>query len=164
MYRTMADALEAARDDDSVRAVVIEGEPGVFTAGNDIADFLEGAPAPGVAINDWPPFRFMEALSAFDKPVVAAVTGVAVGIGVTMLLHCDLVYIADDARLASPFVALGLVPEFASSLLLTQGELHAELMRTVGMAGAGSVNGRVGCSRDRLDLLDPRDPRDRSAR
>lgn len=120
MYQTMADTLEAARCDDAVRAIVIEGAPGVFTAGNDIGDFLDNGPAPGAAIADWAAFRFMQALIAFDKPVVAAVTGTAIGIGATMLLHCDLVYVAEDARFEMPFVRLGLVPEFASSLLLPQ--------------------------------------------
>jgi enoyl-CoA hydratase/carnithine racemase len=116
MYQAMADALSAAREDASVRAVLITGQPGIFTSGNDLEDFVQRPPQ-GM---DSPVFRFMTALVEFDKPVVVAVTGAAIGIGTTMLLHCDLVYVADDARLALPFVGLGLVPEFASSLLIPQ--------------------------------------------
>ena len=121
MYQAMADALNAAAEDSSVRAVLIAGQPGVFTSGNDIDDFMSRqSPDQGRGSDflDSPVFRFMQALVACDKPVVAAVTGAAIGIGTTMLLHCDLVYVADDARLAMPFVSLGLVPEFASSLLV----------------------------------------------
>ena len=123
MYQAMADALNAAAEDSSVRAVLITGQPGVFTSGNDIDDFMSRqSPDQGRGSDflDSPVFRFMQALVACDKPVVAAVTGAAIGIGTTMLLHCDLVYVADDARLAMPFVSLGLVPEFASSLLVPQ--------------------------------------------
>ena len=120
MYQAMTDALHAARDDAAVRAVLITGQPGVFTSGNDIEDFMTRAPGQGTDTMDSPVFQFMRALMEFDKPVVAAVTGAAVGIGTTMLLHCDFVYVSDEARLAMPFVALGLVPEFASSLLVPQ--------------------------------------------
>ena len=112
MYQAMADALAAAREDAAVRAVLIGGQPGIFTSGNDLEDFMR-RPRQG---EDSPVLRFMRALVDCDKPVVAAVTGAAIGIGTTMLLHCDLVYVADDARLAMPFVSLGLVPEFGSSL------------------------------------------------
>ena len=120
MYQAMADALTAAREDTAVRAVLITGQPGVFTSGNDIEDFMARPPGQGSEGLDSPVFRFMRALLDCDKPVVAAVTGAAIGIGTTLLLHCDLVYVADDARLAMPFVSLGLVPEFASSLLVPQ--------------------------------------------
>jgi enoyl-CoA hydratase/carnithine racemase len=116
MYQAMADAIGAAAQDDSVRALLITGQPGIFTAGNDLEDFLQRPPHDG----DAPVGHFMQGLLACEKPVIAAVTGAAVGIGVTMLLHCDLVYISDQARLLLPFVSLGLVPEFASSLLLPQ--------------------------------------------
>ena len=112
MYQAMAEALVAAREDAAVRAVLIGGQPGIFTSGNDLEDFMR-RPRQG---EDSPVFRFMRALVDCDKPVVAAVTGAAIGIGTTMLLHCDFVYVADDARLAMPFASLGLVPEFASSL------------------------------------------------
>jgi enoyl-CoA hydratase/carnithine racemase len=116
MYQAMADALRAADADPAVRAVLITGQPGIFTSGNDLEDFMAG-PTRG---EDAPTFQFMHALVDSTKPVVAAVTGAAIGIGTTMLLHCDFVFVADDARLAMPFVALGLVPEFASSVVLPQ--------------------------------------------
>jgi len=114
MYGQLADALAAAAADASVRAVVIHGTPAVFSAGNDIQDFLERPPVS----DDASTVRFMRALAAQELPVVAAVNGAAVGIGATLLLHCDLVYCADDAMFSRPFVNLGLCPEFASSLLL----------------------------------------------
>lgn len=120
MYQAMADALAAAQADAAVRAVLFTGQPGVFTSGNDIEDFMARALDTGGDFMDTPVFRFMRALLEIDKPVVAAVTGAAVGIGTTMLLHCDFVYVSDEARLAMPFVGLGLVPEFASSLVLPQ--------------------------------------------
>lgn len=122
MYEAMTDAVHAAVADDAVRALLITGQPGVFTSGNDLEDFMQRPPT-GV---DSPVFRFMQALAECDKPVVAAVTGAAVGIGTTMLLHCDLVYVSDDARFAMPFVALGLVPEFAASLLVPRLMGHAK--------------------------------------
>jgi enoyl-CoA hydratase/carnithine racemase len=121
MYAAMAQALEAAAADTAVRAVLITGQPGIFTSGNDLEDFMQ-RPRMGM---DSPVFKFMQALVGCDKPVVAAVTGAAIGIGTTMLLHCDLVYVSDEARLALPFASLGLVPEFASSVLLPQLVGHA---------------------------------------
>ncbi len=122
MYQSMAEALNAAREDKAVRAVLITGQPGIFTSGNDIEDFMKRGTGEGQGseAQESPVFRFMRALLDCDKPVVAAVTGAAIGIGTTMLLHCDFVFVADDARLAMPFVALGLVPEFASSLVVPQ--------------------------------------------
>ncbi len=122
MYQSMAEALNAAREDKAVRAVLITGQPGIFTSGNDIDDFMKRGTGEGQGseAQESPVFRFMRALLDCDKPVVAAVTGAAIGIGTTMLLHCDFVFVADDARLAMPFVALGLVPEFASSLVVPQ--------------------------------------------
>jgi enoyl-CoA hydratase/carnithine racemase len=123
MYQAMTDALVAAKADPAVRAVLITGQPGIFTSGNDIEDFMtRGTLAQGQGSDamDSPVFRFMRALLDCDKPVVAAVTGAAIGIGTTLLLHCDFVYVSDEARLAMPFVALGLVPEFASSLVVPQ--------------------------------------------
>ena len=114
MYQAMADALRAAQADPAVRAVLITGQPGIFTSGNDLEDFMQRPPQGP----DSPVFRFMRALLDCEKPVIAAVTGAAIGIGTTMLLHCDFVYVADDARLAMPFVSLGLVPEFGSSLVV----------------------------------------------
>jgi enoyl-CoA hydratase/carnithine racemase len=119
MYQAMADALVAAKADPAVRAVLITGQPGIFTSGNDIEDFMSRPPG-GSDNLDAPVFQFMRALVDCDKPVIAAVTGAAIGIGTTMLLHCDFAYVSDEARLAMPFVGLGLLPEFASSLLLPQ--------------------------------------------
>ncbi len=115
MYGHMADALVAAKADASVRAVLIVGQPGIFTSGNDIEDFVQRPPG---SDKESPALGFMRALMGCDKPVVAAVTGAAIGIGTTMLLHCDLVFVSDEARLAMPFVSLGLVPEFASSVIV----------------------------------------------
>lgn len=126
MYQAMCDALQAAVADNSVRAVLITGQPGIFTSGNDIEDFMQRSPGQGSDGQDSPVFRFMRALLECDKPVVAAVTGAAIGIGTTMLLHCDFVYVSDEARLAMPFVSLGLVPEYASSLLVPQLMGHAK--------------------------------------
>ncbi len=114
MYQAMAEALLAATADSAVRAVLITGQPGIFTSGNDIEDFMKRAPGS----LDSPAFGFMQALMDCSKPVIAAVTGPAIGIGTTLLLHCDFVYVSDEARLAMPFVGLGLVPEFASSLIV----------------------------------------------
>jgi enoyl-CoA hydratase/carnithine racemase len=116
MYEAMAEAIAAAGDDAAVRALLVTGQPGVFTSGNDIEDFLQRPPRDENA----PVFQFMRALIDFEKPVVVAVTGAAIGIGTTLLMHADLAYVSDEARLAMPFVTLGLVPEFASSLLAPQ--------------------------------------------
>jgi enoyl-CoA hydratase/carnithine racemase len=121
MYQTMADALLAAESDTEVRAILITGRPEIFTAGNDLEDFMKNsAPVEGVDPSARPVFQFMRALAASGKPVVAAVSGAAVGIGTTLLLHCDLVYAADNAKFSMPFAQLGLCPEFASSLLFPQ--------------------------------------------
>jgi len=120
MYQALADGLNAAALDAAVRAVLITGQPGIFTSGNDIEDFMSRPPGQGSEAADSPVFGFMRALIECDKPVVAAVTGAAIGIGTTMLLHCDFVFVSDEARLAMPFTSLGLVPEFGSSLLVPQ--------------------------------------------
>jgi enoyl-CoA hydratase/carnithine racemase len=116
MYTAMAEAIVAADADTTIRALLITGQPGIFTSGNDLEDFMQRPPSS----EESPVFRFMKALAECGKPVVAAVTGGAIGIGTTMLLHCDLVYVSDEARLAMPFVGLGLVPEYAASLLIPQ--------------------------------------------
>jgi len=118
MYQTMADAITAADQDTAVRAILIVGKPEIFTAGNDLEDFMKSGR--DVAVEDRSVYKFMLALSGATKPIVAAVSGAAVGIGTTLLMHCDLVYAADNAKFSMPFVQLGLCPEFASSLLLTQ--------------------------------------------
>lgn len=114
MYEAMAHALAAAEADAAVRAILIHGAPDCFTAGNDLKDFLERSAGGGPSSA----FRFISALPTLAKPLVAAVGGPAVGIGTTLLMHCDLVYATPGARFQMPFVPLGLVPEAASSLLL----------------------------------------------
>ena len=117
MYAALADAIEQAAEDAATRVIVIQGHETVFSAGNDIQDFISrGSQSAGPG--DMPVFRFLQALADLDKPAVAAVKGRAVGIGTTMLLHCDLVVVAEDALLSVPFVNLALAPEAASSLLL----------------------------------------------
>ncbi len=113
MYRALADAIARAESDPGVRAILLHGRPDCFTAGNDLRDFLDRpAGEPPAALG------FLARIAGAKKPVVAAVGGPAVGIGTTMLLHCDLVFAAATARFQLPFVPLGLVPEAASSLLL----------------------------------------------
>jgi enoyl-CoA hydratase/carnithine racemase len=114
MYQALAHALRHAERDNAVRVVLIHGAPDVFTAGNDLQDFLASPPRS----NDAPGFQFLRAIHEFPKPLVAAVSGLAVGIGTTMLLHCDLVYCAPGTRFSLPFVNLGLCPEAGSSFLL----------------------------------------------
>ena len=114
MYTAIADALDGAAADASVRVAVIQGHETIFSAGNDIGDFLN-APAPTA---ESPVIRFLRVISTFPKPLVAAVCGAAVGVGTTMLLHCDLVYAGDNAAFSLPFVNLGLCPEAGSSYLL----------------------------------------------
>jgi enoyl-CoA hydratase/carnithine racemase len=116
MYTALADAFEQAQTDEAVRVVVLQGDESIFSAGNDIADFLNTPPSG----EDAPVFRFLRNIAAFPKPVVAAVCGPAVGIGTTMLFHCDLVYAGDNAAFSMPFVNLGLCAEGASSLLAPQ--------------------------------------------
>lgn len=115
MYAALADALLQAQADGAVRVVVLQGDVTVFSAGNDIGDFLAHSPASEGL--DAPVFRFLRAIAAFPKPLLAAVCGPAVGIGTTLLFHCDLVYAGDNAAFSMPFVNLGLCPEAASSLL-----------------------------------------------
>jgi enoyl-CoA hydratase/carnithine racemase len=114
MYETIVRRLQEISADKAVRAVLFTGAGSAFTAGNDLNYFSD----PKFARPDSPVLSFMQALATFEKPVIAAVNGLAVGIGVTMLLHCDLVYVAEGATFSMPFVNLGLVPEFGSTLLL----------------------------------------------
>ena len=113
MYAELAASLERAASDAGVRAILLRGSKDCFTAGNDLHDFLQRPP--GAASPTW---KFFEVLPAIEKPIVAAVNGPAVGIGTTMLLHCDFVYAAPGARFQLPFVPLGVVPEFGSTFLL----------------------------------------------
>lgn len=114
MYDALTEALAGAERDEGVRAIVFHGDEQAFTAGNDLADFLERPPAG----EDSPVFRFIRAVLAGTKPLIAAANGNAVGIGTTLLLHCDLVYAGENAKFSLPFAGLGLLPEFASSYTL----------------------------------------------
>lgn len=116
MYASLADALDSAASDAAVRVVVLQGHETVFSAGNDIGDFQNRPPPAGESAVS----RFLQGIATFPKPLLASVCGPAVGIGTTMLLHCDLVYAGDNAAFSLPFVNLGLCPEAASSLLLPQ--------------------------------------------
>jgi len=117
MYERLIAAFGQASTDTSVGALLLTGSHGVFTAGNDIGDFLAAAMEAATSNAQSPGVRFIRALATFDKPLVAAIEGAAVGIGTTLCFHCDLVYAAPTARFAMPFVNLGLVPEAGSSLL-----------------------------------------------
>jgi enoyl-CoA hydratase/carnithine racemase len=114
MYDALATALEQTATDTETRTVVLQGHETVFSAGNDIEDFLKNKPAG----QDSPVFRFLRAIAVYPQPLVAAVCGPAVGVGTTLLFHCDLVYAGDNAAFSMPFVNLGLCPEAASSLLV----------------------------------------------
>ena len=116
MYGQMADAIAQAQTDAAVRVVVIQGHESIFSAGNDIGDFLQYPPSTPQANV----FRFLRGIASLEKPLLAAVAGPAVGIGTTLLFHCDLVYAGDNAAFSMPFVNLGLCPEAASSLLAPQ--------------------------------------------
>ena len=116
MYAAMAAGLEQAKADPAIRVTVIQGDVTVFSAGNDIGDFLQRKPS----TQESPVFQFLRAIASHPKPVIAAVCGPAVGIGTTLLFHCDLVYAGDNAAFSMPFVNLGLCPEAASSLLVPQ--------------------------------------------
>ena len=134
MYAALADALLAADADERVRAVLLTGSSECFTSGNDVGDFLARPPE-----GESPALCFMRALFNLRKPVVAAVAGPAVGIGTTLLLHCDLVYVSRDARLQMPFVKLGLCPEFGSSRILPRllGQTRAAQLILLGEAFSG---------------------------
>ncbi|WP_421200765.1 enoyl-CoA hydratase-related protein [Aeromonas enteropelogenes] len=123
LYRQLVSELQQTAADEGVHVLLLQGQAECFTAGNDLADFVGKSSLEP----DDPILQFLHTLADFPKPVIAAVGGPAVGIGTTILLHCDLVYLGENARLQLPFVELGLVPEFASSLLLprTVGQLKA---------------------------------------
>ena len=130
MYDAMTAALESAEQDNQVRVILIHGTENCFTSGNDLKDFAKNPPAG----ENSPVFRFLRAISQAKKPVMAMVSGPAVGIGTTMLLHCDLVYADETARFRLPFVNLGLCPEAASSYLLPKlvGSLRASEILLLG--------------------------------
>lgn len=146
MYAALARTLEEADGDSAVRVVLVTGSDTCFTSGNDLADFMN-SPLTGA---DSPVMWFLTAISRFSKPLVAAVNGTAVGIGVTMLLHCDLVYAGSSALFQMPFVSLGLCPEAGSTLLLPRmmGHQRAAELLLLGepfgadkACAAGIVNG-----------------------
>ncbi|MBI3730184.1 MAG: enoyl-CoA hydratase [Burkholderiales bacterium] len=120
MYQAMADALRDAEADVAVRAILITGKPEIFTAGNDLEDFMKNARSLAESDAVPPVYQFMQALNESGKPVIAAVSGAAVGIGTTLLMHCDMIYLAENAKLSMPFTQLGLCPEFASSMIFQQ--------------------------------------------
>lgn len=130
MYTALVDGLRQADGDDAVRVVLLTGRQGCFTSGNDLADFMTSPPTGGES----PVMRFLGAISRFRKPIVAAVSGAAVGVGVTMLLHCDLVYAGSGSLFQMPFVNLGLCPEAGSTLLLpmTMGHQRAAELLLLG--------------------------------
>ena len=162
MYAALADAIEGAAGDPSVRLITIEGQGEDFTAGNDLADFMKEMPAPGTT--DIPVWRLLRALANNEVPIVAAVHGNAVGIGTTMLFHCDFVIAEEGCRFVMPFVDLGLVPEAASSLLLPRlagrraaarhlllGEpFGATEALAMGLASHVAPKGSLGAARDKL--------------
>ena len=154
MYAALADHLQAAAADDSVRVIIIRGEGGAFTAGNDLKDFLKSPPVGDAS----PVVRFMTALKDMPKPVIASVNGAAVGIGTTLLMHCDLVYAADNAHFAMPFAQLGLCSEFASSVLLPRlaGYHRAAEMLLLGEPFSTNDAQAIGLVNDQLapELLD----------
>jgi len=138
MYTAMADAIVASNTDPSIRVILFEGTEGCFTSGNDLKDFMVAPATDGES----PVGRFLAEAAAAEKPLVAAVTGMAIGIGTTMLLHCDLAYASDKAKFHMPFVNLGLVPEFGSSLILPSliGQRRAaELLMLAKPFGAGTA-------------------------
>jgi enoyl-CoA hydratase/carnithine racemase len=116
MYQALTEALAQAGRDETVGAILLRGKDGIFTAGNDIADFIAAVGSAEAS----PGSVFIKALAAFEKPLVAAIDGPAIGIGTTLCFHCDLVYAAPAARFQMPFVNLGLVPEAGASLLAPQ--------------------------------------------
>ena len=149
MYTSMAETLDQAERDPSVRAVLLTGGEDCFTSGNDVADFIQAPPS---GLNS-EVFHFMRALFDFSKPVVAAVAGPAVGIGTTLLLHCDLVYVARGAQLKMPFVNLGLCPEYGSSLILPRllGHARAAELLLLGQSFTGEQAAAWGIANQALD-------------
>jgi enoyl-CoA hydratase/carnithine racemase len=145
MYAAIGDALVSAENDPAIRVVLFEAEGDAFTAGNDIGDFAAVA-AGTLKREDMKAHVFLSALANAQKPYVAAVQGLAVGVGVTWLLHCDLVFVAEDAKLSTPFVNLALVPEAASSMLMPAriGHTRAYAMFALGEPVEGKVAANIG--------------------
>lgn len=132
MYGALADGLQLAHDDPAIRCIVIQSVGECFTAGNDLSDFASISAGDGPAVRHVT--RFLNLLAVADKPIVAAVHGLAVGVGTTMLLHCDVVCVTEQARLITPFVNLALVPEAASSLLLQARIGYARAFSMIALA------------------------------
>lgn len=155
MYGVIADALEAAAIDADQRVVVLSGAGDDYTSGNDISMFAAVAGGAG-DITQSNVGRFLSAISTFPKPLIAAVTGRAIGIGVTMLLHCDLVYVAEDARMSTPFIDLGLVPEAGSSRLLPAriGHVRAFALFALGEVLSGAEAVEIGIANRALPAAD----------
>ena len=145
MYLALGAALLRAKDEEAIRVVLLDAEGDAFTAGNDIADFAAVA-AGTIERGDMRSSAFLQGLAYAQKPIVAAVQGLAVGIGVTMLMHCDLVYVAENAKLSTPFVNLALVPEAASSWLIPAriGHARAFEMFALGESVDGVTAARIG--------------------
>lgn len=146
MYAAMADAVLDSNTNPDIRVILFEGTEGCFTSGNDLADFMT---EPDVT-PDSPSGRFLRGMATAEKPIVAAVTGIAIGIGTTLLLHCDLAYAAESAKFKMPFVNLGLVPEFGSSLILPQlmGQRNAAELLLLGEAFDASKAKELGIIND----------------
>src|SRR6201995_5026532 len=148
MYRGMSDAIDTAQNNPDIRCIIITGGSGVFTAGNDLEDFLKDGTADAAAPRASNATKFLYSLAHNVKPLIAAVDGVAIGIGTTMLFHCDYVLASTTATFSTPFIHLGLVPEGASSLLMPRvmGHQRAFAMRGIGRtvrADAARVAGFV---------------------
>jgi enoyl-CoA hydratase/carnithine racemase len=142
MYAVLAEATRRAKTDEAVRVLMFKADGESFSAGNDIADFIAlGSQGGGGQVVDAPVFQFLKALAELDKPAVAAVRGRAVGIGLTLLLHCDMVVVAGDALLSAPFINLALAPEAASSLLLPQVLGHQRAFEIFALGEA--IDGRT---------------------
>lgn len=145
MYGALGEALVRAEEDPAIRVVLFDAEGDAFTAGNDLADFAAVATG-ALDRSEMKAHVFLSALARAQKPYVAAVQGLAVGVGATMLMHCDLVYVAEDAKLSTPFVNLALVPEAASSLLIPAriGHARAFAMFALGEALDGRTAAAIG--------------------
>ena len=134
MYLAMSDAIDSAQSNPAIRCLILTGRSGVFTAGNDIGDFLQAATAKDDVARPKNAVIFLQSLVNNKKPIIAAVDGIAIGIGTTMLFHCDYVLASNTATFSTPFIHLGLVPEGASSLLMprTMGHQRAFAMLVMG--------------------------------
>ncbi|MCA6112167.1 enoyl-CoA hydratase-related protein [Bradyrhizobium cenepequi] len=134
MYRAMSDAIDTAQNNPDIRCLIITGGSGVFTAGNDVEDFVKQGAANPDAVRSSGAVKFLYSLAHNVKPIIAAVDGIAIGIGTTMLFHCDYVLASSTATFSTPFIHLGLVPEGASSLLMprTMGHQRAFEMLVMG--------------------------------